>query len=205
MTFYRLQSWLRVGLGIVSQGMNTSLRQTGFRLVLCALALVLWVGVPSASAGLTDDRFDGNIFTLYGGDGSLVPPKTTLADSLKSDKATFLVLYTDDSSDCKQYSRLVSQLQGLYGKVTNFVLLRADAIPVKTSYAQNEPGYYFDGFVPKTVLFNQTGQVVLEGKGNLAFEQMDDAFRKTFDLLPRSESAQLRRRSVNEITTEITK
>jgi len=36
----------------------------------------------TALASINDDRFDGNIFVLYGGNGSLVPPKVTLAKSL---------------------------------------------------------------------------------------------------------------------------
>jgi hypothetical protein len=203
MTFSQWPFWINRNLRIVSQW-KTSRWQTGFGLVSLVLVMLLWVGVPTASAGLTDDRFDGNIFTLYAGDGSLVPPKVSLEASLKGQKATFLVLYTDDSSDCKQYTRVVSQLQGLYGKVTDFIPLRADAIPVKATYAPTEVGYYFDGLVPKTVIFNQAGNVVLQGNGNLDFERMDDTFRTLFDLLPRSESVPLRRRSVNEITTELT-
>ncbi|NET54244.1 MAG: thioredoxin family protein, partial [Merismopedia sp. SIO2A8] len=40
---------------------------------------MLLLGTPPALAGLDDDRFDGNIFALYGGNGSLVPPRITLA------------------------------------------------------------------------------------------------------------------------------
>lgn len=203
MTFYRLQSWLQLTLRAGSQWLTGPVQRTG-RLALCVFLLVLFLGVAPAVAGLNDDRFDGNIFTLYGGDGSLVPPKVSLEESLQGEKATFLVIYTDDSQDCKQYTRIVSQLQGLYGKVTDFIPVRADAIPLQTNFAANEVGHYFDGFVPKTVIFNPAGEVVLEGKGNLAFEPMDDAFRKMFNLLPRSESVALKRRSLNEITTELT-
>ncbi|MFN6069202.1 MAG: thioredoxin family protein, partial [Pseudanabaena sp.] len=33
-------------------------------------------------AKLTDDSYDGNIFALYGGNGSIVPPRITLDKSL---------------------------------------------------------------------------------------------------------------------------
>jgi len=52
--------------------------------------------MPPALASI-DDRFDGNIFVLYGGNGSLVPPKVTLAKSLAGDRPTLLVFYVDDS------------------------------------------------------------------------------------------------------------
>ena len=35
----------------------------------------------SRAASLTSDSYDGNIYALYAGNGSLVPPATTLADS----------------------------------------------------------------------------------------------------------------------------
>ncbi|MBF2098511.1 MAG: thioredoxin family protein, partial [Gloeomargaritaceae cyanobacterium C42_A2020_066] len=77
----------------------------GVRRWLVALlvgVLVLLAVVPAAEAGLKDDRYDGNIFALYAGNGSLVPPRVTLADALgRPDRATVLVLYLDDSQDCK--------------------------------------------------------------------------------------------------------
>ncbi|NBD32643.1 MAG: thioredoxin family protein, partial [Cyanobacteria bacterium] len=49
-------------------------RFSAFALV-CTVALACWLWLmPSAIAGLDDDRYDGNIFALYAGNGSLVPP-----------------------------------------------------------------------------------------------------------------------------------
>ena len=44
--------------------------------LLCAITLI---GAP-VQASLCDS-YDGNIYALYAGNGSLVPPATTLADS----------------------------------------------------------------------------------------------------------------------------
>ncbi len=156
-----------------------------------------------ALAGLTDDRYDGEIFALYAGNGSLVPPKIKLKDSFNLQKPALLVFYNDDSSDCKQFSAVVSQLQAFYGRAADFMPIRVDSLPVKETFDPTEPGYYYKGYVPQTVLFDQSGKVVLDGKGNVAYEQIDDAFRTVFDLLPRSESTTLKRRSVNEVNTEL--
>jgi len=76
--------------------------------VLFSTACCCWVACSSQVchrlASLTDDHFEGNIFVLYGGNGSLVPPKVTLAKSLAGTDQ-LLVFYVDDSSDCKQYAR----------------------------------------------------------------------------------------------------
>lgn len=160
--------------------------------------------MPSALAGLNDDRFDGNIFALYGGNGSLVPSRVTLAQSLKGQKPALLVFYVDDSSDCKQYAIVISQLQALYGRAATLIPVDIDSLPLKSTYAPTEPAYYYEGLVPQTVLIDQKGEVVLNEIGQVSYEKVDDAFRKVFDLLPRSESIELKRRAFNEINTGLT-
>lgn len=185
----------------------TRWRKGFWRVLSGLLAVLLVVGLvtPAAWAGRDDDRYDGDIFALYAGNGSLVPPKFTLAQSLKRDRPTLLVLYVDDSFDCKEYSGIVSQLQSFYGRAADFIALRVDALPQKKSYEPNEAGYYYKGVVPQTVLFNTEGKVALNESGVLPFERVDDVFREVFDLLPRSESVPLKRRSVNEISSELAK
>lgn len=169
------------------------------------LALVLWFswGQPLTWAGLNDDHYDGNIFALYAGNGSLVPPRVTLKQSLQYDKPAVVVIYVDDSQDCKQFASVISQLQAPYGRVANFIPIMADAIPVKVNYDPREPGYYFRNAVPQTLIFDGAGQLVFNQTGTIAYETIDDALRQVFDLLPRTESVELRRRPVNELNTEL--
>ena len=172
-------------------------------LVLAVMTIAVLTFSNPALAGLKDDRYDGEIFALYAGNGSLVPPKVKLEDSFNKRKPALMVFYTDDSSDSKQFSSVVSQLQAFYGRATDFLPIRVDSLPTKEKYDPTEPGYYYKGFVPQTVLFNQSGKVVFDGKGNVAYEQVDDVFRTVFDLLPRSESTTLKRRVVNEVNIEL--
>jgi thiol-disulfide isomerase/thioredoxin len=185
-------------------------RHPGRRLVSqCLLSLVtvvgclLLLGTPSALAGLHDDGFDGNVFVLYAGNGSLVPPRMTLAESMKQEKPALIVFYLDDSSDCKQYATVISQLQAPYGRAASFIPVSVDSLPLKSKYEPTEPGYYYEGLVPQTVVIDQKGKVVLNETGQVAYERVDDVFREVFDLLPRSESLELKRRIVNEINTEL--
>ena len=165
------------------------------------LSLVFW-DAP-AYAGLHDDDYDGNIFALYAGNGSIVPPKFSLLQSLKQDKPTLLVFYVDDSRDSKEFSPVVSQLQAPYGRVANFIAIAADSVPVKDNYEKTEPGYYFSNAVPQTVLFDKQGNVVLNEIGQIPYEMVDDKMRELFDLLPREESVELKRRSFNEVNSEL--
>lgn len=172
---------------------------TVFTLICCCLPLT----TSSATASLNDDRFDGNIFALYGGNGSLVPPKVELADSFKQSRPALLVFFLDDSKDCKQFSTVVSELQRFYGRAADFIPVNVDSLWSETD-DPTKPGYYYQGYVPQTVLIDQSGEVVLDAKGQVAFEKVDDVFREVFDLLPRSDSVELKRRVVNELNTELT-
>jgi hypothetical protein len=182
------------------------LRQMGLLLGLALFTLTVWLGwggQPAALAGLTDDHYDGNIFALYAGNGSLVPPRVTLEQSLKQGKPALLVIYVDDSRECKQYASVISQLQGPYGWATSIIPIMADSIPVKDRYEPTEPGYYFENAVPKTVIFDAEGKVALNETGVVSYERLDDTLREVFDLLPRTESEELRRRSFNEVNSEL--
>lgn len=166
---------------------------------------MLLMGTSPALAGINDDHFDGNIFALYGGNGSIVPPRVTLADSFNRSKPAILVFYVDDSSDCKQFAIVVSRMQAFYGRAADLIPVNVDAIPIKDTYKPTEPGYYYDGAVPQTVLLNQKGEVVLNHKGKVAYEKVDDVLREVFNLLPREVTPELKQRSFNEFSSELAK
>lgn len=193
-------------IGLIQAGLvQTTARTAACLLLGLVFSAVLWVapGTAPVWAALTDDRYEGNIFPLYAGNGSLVPPRITLAEARQRQLPALLVFYIDDSADCKKYASVVSQLDAFYGRAAGFIPISVDAIPSETRYESTDPGYYYSGFVPQTVLLDQEGKVVLDQKGAIAFETVDDAFRKVFDLLPRSESVELKRRQVNEVNTEL--
>jgi hypothetical protein len=171
--------------------------------LLLAIFFLLLIATPTALASLNDDRFDGNMFVLYAGNGSLVPAKVTLKASLKSSKPTLMVFFLHDSKDCKQFSIVVSKLQELYGRAADFIPVNVDTIINPVTDDSTKTAYYYQGFVPQTVLIDQEGKVVLNEKGQVPFEKVDDVFREVFDLLPRSESATLKRRIINKINVEL--
>jgi len=178
-------------------------RQYLLILLLTVFTSLFVLGTPAAYANLNDDKYDGNIFVLYAGNGSLVPPRMTLAQSLKRDKPSILAFYVDDSRDCKEFAIVVSRLQEYYGRAASFITVDVDSLPLKSSYDPSEEGYYYEGVVPQTVILDQEGKVVFNEKGQVKFEAVDDVLREVFDLLPRSESVELKRRSFNEFNTEL--
>ncbi len=171
-----------------------------------AIVFCLWLGMTfPAGAMLEDDRYDGDIFALYAGNGSIVPPKSTLANSLKMGKPTVVVYYLDDSKDCKTYSLTVSRIQEFYGRAMDISPIRVDSLPLKATYEPNEAGFYYRGFVPQTVIFDAKGKVQLDEVGNTPYEKIDDTLRSMFDLLPRDTSDVLTRRRLNDVNMEMSK
>ena len=69
------------------------------------------------------------------------------------------------------------------------------SIPVKDTYTKEELGYYYQDVVPQIVILDSHGQKALDVKGQVDYEVIDDALREIFDLLPRSESIELKRLS----------
>ena len=156
-----------------------------------------------AGASVDDDRLDGNIFVVYAGNGSLVPSKISLAQSLKEHIPTVIVYYLDDSRDCKQFALIVSRIQEFYGRATSIIPVSVDSIPPQPSYQPDELGYYYKGYVPQTVILDPAGKVVFDAKGVVAYEKIDDSLRKVFNLLPRSQSVELKRQTFNEFNSEL--
>ena len=180
------------------------LKKSTVRLAILSLLIIVisvsscWI--PPAFATINDDRYEGNIFVLFAGNGSLIPPRMDLPTSLKRGKPAILVFYIDDSSDCKQFSGVINRVQEFYGRAASIIPVSVDSF-VGTEHSPDEPAYYYSGVVPETVILDQEGKVVYDGKGQVPYEEMDDALREVFDLLPRSESEVLKRRSFNEFNS----
>lgn len=137
----------------------------------------------SVQAKLTDDSYDGNIFALYGGNGSIVPPRINLAQSLQEGRAAMLVFYVDDSADCKRFAPILNLAQGFYGKTISLIAVPIDSLDLqKKKYDPTEEAYYYKGTVPQTVLISGDGKVGYDREGLFGFEELDSAIRDLLDL-----------------------
>lgn len=179
-------------------------------LACCAVILGIWGTIPFpnhsdglAIAALDDDRYDGNIFVVYAGNGSLVPSRLNLTESFERKLPVILVYYLDDSKDCKQYAFIVSRMQEFYGRAASIIPVSVDGISNQKRFRRDEVGYYYSGGVPQTVILDKNGKKVFDAQGVLKFEVVDDVLRDLFDLLPRSESVELQQRSYNEFNSEL--
>lgn len=161
-------------------------------MIIVRVMVMLWlVGLTWVSpvfAGVGDDRFDGNIFVLYGGNGSLVPPKVTLEQSLQElNRPALLLFYVDDSSDCKRVTPLMNQVQLYYGKLVSLIPVNVDSLQ-----GDNQLGKYYGGFVPQWVLVNTGNESVYTYEGLPNPADLDQALRSVVGIETPSPMAQLK-------------
>jgi hypothetical protein len=176
---------------------------TRFLVILCLMVSFLLLHPITTLADINNDRYDGNIFVVYAGNGSLVPSKLTLKQSFARKLPVIMVYYLDDNSDSKQFAFIVSRIQEFYGRAASIIPVNVDTIPPQAQYQPNEVGYYYQGIIPQTVVLDANQKVVYNGIGQVPFEEVDDVLREVFDLLPRSESVELKRRTFNEFNSEL--
>ena len=150
--------------------------------------LVVLLTVSPAYGVVNDDRFDGNIFVLYGGNGSLVPPKVTLEQSLQElNRPALLLFYVDDSADCKRVTPLMNQVQLYYGKLISLIPVNVDSLTPEDPLAD-----YYSGVVPQWVLVDPPNQVTYTYAGLPDPPDLDKALRSAVDIASPSPIAKLR-------------
>lgn len=170
---------------LLKRGCWATLTVTGLCLLLLCLGLF---STAPATAGMNDDRYDGNIFVIYASNGSLVPPRNSLVESKQQDRPSVLMFYTDDSAECKDNSLVVSQLQAFYRQNVNFMPISVDTLPSGKSYTPDEAPYYYNGsLVPQFVVINPDGDIALDRIGQTPYEVIDDSLREIKNLPPRPE------------------
>ncbi len=177
------------------------LRRIFLILIFC---VSLWVTHPlNGIAEINTDRYDGNIFVVYAGNGSLVPSRLTLKQSFERELPVILVYYLDDNSDSKEFAFIVSRFQEFYGRAASIIPVNIDTIPTKEKYQPDEVGYYYQGAIPQTVVLNQEKEIIFDQVGQVEFEEVDDILRDLFNLLPRSKSVELKKKTFNEFNSEL--
>ena len=173
---------------------------TAFLIQSIIAALCLMLIVLPAQAIRETDSYDGNIFALYAGNGSLVPPAVTLADSQQAGRTSVIVYYLDDSRTSKAFSPAVSELQRLWGNSVDLLPLTTDALQGRSG-DRSDPAHYWHGIIPQVVVINGEGEVLLDEEGQVPLEAINSAISQATGLpAPQGESMSL---SFNELNTEV--
>ncbi|WP_413429642.1 thylakoid membrane photosystem I accumulation factor [Synechococcus sp. Cu2B8-bc1011] len=168
---------------------------------LIAVGLSLLLLASPSEAARDTDSYDGNIFALYAGNGSLVPPPTTLKDALENERTSVIVFYLDDSSNSKIFSPVVSELQRLWGRELDLLPFTTDAFQGEDSQDPSEPATYWHGTIPQVVVIDGKGNVLLDEDGQVPLEAINAAISAATGIeAPAQGSTTI---SFNELNTEV--
>ena len=138
------------------------------------LIILFFLSISPAYASRDTNSYDGNIFPIYAGNGSLVPPQTTIKESLKNKRISILFFYLDDSSDSKAMAPVISGLDLIWKN-------NIDIIPLTTDELQNEadsedpgqPKFYWNGLIPQTITLNGDGEVKFDETGKVDIDDLN--------------------------------
>ena len=137
------------------------------------IALIL-LSPYKANAYRDTNSYDGNIFPIYAGNGAIVPPKTTLKESLNNKRVSILFFYLDDSSDSKAMAPVISGLDLIWRENIDIIALTTDELQNEEKSDQpTEPNFYWNGLIPQTIIIDSNGQIKFDKNGMADFGEMN--------------------------------
>tara|TARA_Y100001968_G_C19363391_1_gene721083 strand:- start:104 stop:658 length:555 start_codon:yes stop_codon:yes gene_type:complete len=146
--------------------------------IFITLTLLIACFVSSVNAARDNDSYEGNIYTIYTGNGALVPPPTTLSESLKNERTSVLVFYLDDSASSKAFAPVVSGIKLLWPSEIDLLPLTTDELQNKITDNPNDPAFYWHGNIPQVVVINGEGKIFLDKEGQVPIQEINEAISK---------------------------
>lgn len=172
-------------------------------LLMLMLGLGLGLGVTPAQAALTTNSYDGNIYALYAGNGSLVPPRGTLEQAMAQHRPAVVVYYLDDAAASKQFAPVVSELQRLWGNKVELIPLTTDPLQNRPDQGRSDPAHYWKGVIPQVVVFDSNGEVLLDATGQVSLAKLNPAISQATGIPLPEGGAVGTTMSFNELNTEV--
>ena len=144
------------------------------KIIQWTLIALIFLSPYKANASRDSNSYDGNIFPIYAGNGAIVPPQTTLQESLKNQRVSVLFFYLDDSSDSKAMAPIISGLDLIWRNNIDIIALTTDELQDKEKTDRpNEPDYYWNGLIPQTIIINSEGEVEYDKNGKLNIDELN--------------------------------
>ena len=189
------------GTATTTKSVLRALLTTALGMLLASGLWGLWS--PPAQASLTNNTYDGNIYALYAGNGSLVPPRSSLAQSLSDHRTTVVVYYLDDDAASKQFSAVVSELQRVWLNSIELIPLVTDPLQNRADAGPTDPAHYWSGSIPQVVVFNPEGQVIFDQQGAVDVDAINTAVSQATGIpLPEGGTSSITE-SFNELNSEV--
>ncbi len=147
-----------------------------------SLCLSIFFIVLPVQAARDTDSYDGNIFPIYTGNGSMVPPSSTLSESLNKKRTSVIAFYLDDSSDSKAFAPILSGLKLVWGNAIDIIPLTTDELQGKEYNEPRDEGFYWHGNIPQIVVIDSDGNVLLDEEGLVNIETVNESISRSTGL-----------------------
>jgi len=142
---------------------------------LLSLGLTILLMVTPANATRDDDTYDGNIFPIYAGNGSLgYGQGPSLSEALRQKRTTVIAFYLDDSAISKAYSPVISAIQLIWGNAIDLIPITTDEIQGRPNNDPQKVAYYWHGHIPQVVVIDGQGKILLDQEGQVSLDEIND-------------------------------
>ena len=144
------------------------------KIIQWILIAFIFLSPYKANASRDTNSYDGNIFPIYAGNGAIVPPQTTLQESLKNKRVSVLFFYLDDSSDSKAMAPVISGLDLIWRNNIDLIALTTDELQIDTPEKNSKkPSYYWNGLIPQTIVLDSKGEVKYDKNGMVNIDDLN--------------------------------
>ena len=171
--------------------------------ILFSFFILLLFNISPTFSARDTNSYDGNIYPIYAGNGSLVPPSTTLEEALKNKRTTVLVFYLDDSAASKEFAPVVSGIKLLWSSSIDLIPLTTDELQNQSKDDPSKPAFFWNGSIPQVVVIDGNGNVLLDETGQVSIESINSAISKGTGLNPPEFTISIK--SFNEYNSEPSK
>ena len=143
-------------------------------LKLLIILILVFSFNSSVSASRSTDSYDGNIFPIYAGNGSIVPPQTSLRESILNDRVSILFFYLDDSADSKALAPVISGIDLIWRNNVDIIALTTDELQGKIFNDPKDEGYYWNGLIPQTIILDGSGNIKFDKNGFIDIDEVNN-------------------------------
>ena len=144
-----------------------------YLILLLFTFLINFYPIASLQASRSTDSYDGNIFPIYAGNGSIVPPQTTLKDSISNKRVSILFFYLDDNANSKALAPAISGLDLIWRNSIDIIALTTDELQNKNSEDRFVESFYWNGLIPQTVVLDGDGNVKYDKNGMIDIDKIN--------------------------------
>jgi len=166
------------------------------------ILIFIFLNIPAYGSRMSDS-YDGNIFPIYAGNGSLVPPQTSLKESIENKRVSILFFYLDDSADSKALAPVIAGLDLIWKNNIDIIPLTTDELQNKDFNDPLEEGYYWNGYIPQTIILDEKGLVKFDKNGLIDLDEVNKVISEIKGI--KQEKTSFTVESFNEYNSQISK